>query len=104
MEPLRRLGYDIFWSGDLSPDPGDEVILLRALEEKRVLVTLDKDFGELVFLRGQSHAGIIRLVEVPSLAQAETIHLVASTYGELLRGGALITLKNGKLRIRRPLA
>ena len=104
VEPLRGYGHDVFWCGELSPDPGDEVILRRAVQEKRVLVTLDKDFGELVFLRGQNHSGIMRLVEVPSLAQAEAINLIVAKHGDLLVDGAIITLKNDRLRIRRPLS
>jgi predicted nuclease of predicted toxin-antitoxin system len=103
VESLRESGHDVFWCGELSPDPGDEVILRRAVQEKRVLVTLDKDFGELVFLRGQSHTGIIRLVEVPSLNQAEAIQAIVSKQGEELTQGAIITLKNNKLRIRKQL-
>jgi len=91
VEPLRECGHDVFWCGDLSPDPGDEVILRRAVQE------------QLVFLRGQSHTGIIRLVEVPSLKQAEAIQVILSKQGEELAQGAIITLKNNKLRIRRSL-
>lgn len=103
VEPLRECGHDVFWCGDLSPDPGNEVILRRAVQERRILITLDKDFGELVFLRGQSHTGIIRLVEVPSLKQAEAIQVILSKQGEELAQGAIITLKNNRLRIRRSL-
>jgi predicted nuclease of predicted toxin-antitoxin system len=103
VDPLRECGHDVFWCGDLSPDPGDDSILRRAVQEQRILITLDKDFGELVFLRGQSHTGIIRLVEVPSLMQAEAIQAIVSKQGEELARGAIITLKNNRLRIRRPL-
>ena len=102
-DPLREKGHDVFWCGDIFPDPGDELILRRAVQEQRILVTLDKDFGELVFLRGQSHSGIIRLVEVPSLAQAEAIDLIVSNHGDLLVEGAIITLKSSRLRIRKSL-
>lgn len=77
--------------------------MLQALEEQRILVTLDKDFGELVFLRGQLHAGIIRLVEVPSLSQAETIQSILVEHGKALLEGAVITLKNQRLRVRKAL-
>ena len=42
-----------------------------ALEQGRVAVTLDKDFGDLAVARGRSHAGIIRLVGLPARRQAE---------------------------------
>jgi len=44
---LRNAGHDVVWSGDWDNDPGDEAILALAYQEQRVLVTLDKDFGEL---------------------------------------------------------
>ncbi|MGD9645478.1 MAG: DUF5615 family PIN-like protein, partial [Pirellulales bacterium] len=46
-EPLRTLGHDVVWAGSWPRDPGDEEFLARAFAEERVLVTLDKDFGEL---------------------------------------------------------
>jgi len=103
VESLSALGHDVFWSGNINPDPGDTEILSKALLEQRILVTLDKDFGELVFLHGHKHAGMIRLVEVPSLLQAQVISMLICDYGELLASGAIITLKNDKVRVRRPL-
>ena len=44
-------GHDVVWAGDWPEDPGDEEILARAHAEGRVLVTLDKDFGELAVVR-----------------------------------------------------
>ena len=44
---LAGAGHDVVWSGDWPEDPGDEEILATAFREGRVLVTLDKDFGEL---------------------------------------------------------
>jgi predicted nuclease of predicted toxin-antitoxin system len=48
---LINTGYDVIWSGDWDKDPGDEAILERAYQEKRILVTLDRDFGELAIIR-----------------------------------------------------
>ena len=44
--PLTEAGHDVVLAGDWSEDPGDVAILARAGAEGRVLVTLDKDFGE----------------------------------------------------------
>jgi hypothetical protein len=35
-------------------------------QESRILITIDTDFGQLVFLEGQPHSGLIRLPDVPS--------------------------------------
>ena len=68
---LSEAGHDVIWAGDWSSDPGDEEILLRAHRESRVLVTLDKDFGELAVVRGQAHSGIVRLVALSTAQQVE---------------------------------
>jgi predicted nuclease of predicted toxin-antitoxin system len=61
-DALVAAGEDIVWSGDWAEDPGDEQILSIAHREGRILVTLDKDFGELAILKRQLHSGILRLV------------------------------------------
>jgi predicted nuclease of predicted toxin-antitoxin system len=59
---LRSHGFDVVWSGEWPSDPGDDELLNIALRERRVLITLDKDFGELVVLKRKPHAGVVRLV------------------------------------------
>lgn len=44
---LEAAGHDVVWVGDWDRDPGDREILFQARSEGRILVTLDKDFGEL---------------------------------------------------------
>ena len=47
------------WAGDLPADPGDMELLRRAHAEGRVLITLDKDFGELAIVTAEPHSGIV---------------------------------------------
>ena len=58
---LADLGHDVLSARDRFPHASDEALLALAREEGRVLITEDKDFGELVFLRGLPHPGIVRL-------------------------------------------
>lgn len=58
---LRSLGFDIVSISELSPGILDIDVLNMANEEKRILITLDKDFGELVFKEGLVHSGVILL-------------------------------------------
>ena len=44
-----------------SPGIPDEEVLRRSVEEDRILITRDKDFGELVFKEQQPHVGIVLL-------------------------------------------
>jgi predicted nuclease of predicted toxin-antitoxin system len=59
---LRAAGHDVYGTGDLAEDPGDEDILTQTHVEQRVLITLDKDFGELAIRQSLPHCGIVRLV------------------------------------------
>ena len=71
-----------------------------AHQEGRILITLDKDFGELAVVRGQAHAGIIRLVILPAFQQAPTCLMVLTRYGVELQAGAILTVEPGRVRVR----
>ena len=102
VKTLRDSGYDAIWAGDWPEDPGDEEILAKAHVEIRVLVTLDKDFGELAIVRGNPHSGILRLVNLSSKQQGLVCLKVIEAYGKELQAGAIITVEPGHIRIRPP--
>ena len=97
---LTAAGHDVVWAGTWQEDPGDEEILARADTETRVLVTLDKDFGELAVVRGQPHHGIVRIVNAPARMQARLILHVLALHADELIGGALVTVEPGRIRVR----
>jgi predicted nuclease of predicted toxin-antitoxin system len=99
---LESGGHDVIWSGDWPADPGDEEILAAAHCDGRVLVTLDKDFGELAVRRGMAHGGIVRLVNVSARQQAAVCLQVLAAHAAELTSGAIITAEPGRLRIRLP--
>jgi predicted nuclease of predicted toxin-antitoxin system len=94
-------GHDVVHGGDWPEDPGDEE-LLRAHADNRVLVTLDKDFGELAVVRGLPHAGIVRLVRIPARRQGPVCAAIAERYAALLARGAIVTVEPGRVRVRAP--
>ena len=100
VDDLEAAGHDVRWVGAWPQDPGDPEILQRALTDERVLVTLDKDFGELAILHQQPHSGIIRLVNWSIHQQAAACNRAIARYGEELMAGALVTAEPGRLRIR----
>jgi predicted nuclease of predicted toxin-antitoxin system len=57
---LISLGHDATLVAQ-SHRPGlpDEEVLAAAVEEDRILITDDRDFGELIFRYRQTHAGVI---------------------------------------------
>ena len=99
---LADQGYDVIWVGDWSEDPGDDEILRLAFQEGRIVVTLDKDFGELAIIRRIPHAGIIRLVNISARKQAAICHNVIRSHSEDLRKGAIISAGPFRLRIHFP--
>ena len=57
---LRKAGHDTLWIRETAPGSTDREVLDRAQTESRILLTFDKDFGELVFHCGvKASRGII---------------------------------------------
>ncbi len=99
---LCAAGHDAVRVGADDPDPGDEALLARAVREGRVLLTADKDFGELIFLRGLVSPGIVRLVDHPLLRQPAAILAALSTYSDALAQRARLVVEPARVRIRVP--
>ena len=97
---VRTAGHDVVWSGDWVEDPGDEAILATAHDQGRILVTLDKDFGELAIVLRQPHSGILRLVDFSAKQQASVCLRVLKAHGHQLEAGAIVTAERGRLRVR----
>jgi predicted nuclease of predicted toxin-antitoxin system len=97
---LEASEHDTRWVGDLTEDPGDAAILATAYQEQRILVTLDKDFGELAIVYDKPHCGIIRLVGHSARRQGPVCAEVLQKYEHELQNAAIITVEPGRVRIR----
>ncbi len=97
---LEDAGHDVVWTGAWEEDPGDGEILAHAYREGRVLITLDKNFGELAIVHGLPHCGIVRLVNLAARDQGPYCAQILELYGEELAAGALVTADGNRLRIR----
>jgi predicted nuclease of predicted toxin-antitoxin system len=56
---LRDAGHDVLVVGQITPRADDSVVIRLALEQNRVLLTEDKDFGQLVFASGEQSSGVV---------------------------------------------
>ena len=101
-EWLRNVGHDVLEARNLGPDPGDRALLELAETENRVLITIDKDFGEFIYLHRVSHAGLIRLPDVRMHQRIELVEEVIGNYIQTLEERATITIRGGRVRISRP--
>jgi predicted nuclease of predicted toxin-antitoxin system len=97
---LRDAGHDVLAIAEVAKGATDEQVLERALNEKRVLNTEDRDFGELVYARGRSSAGVV-LIRFPSrarLAKPATVVEAVTRLGSRL-AKAFVVVQPGRVRI-----
>jgi predicted nuclease of predicted toxin-antitoxin system len=98
-EWLRAQGHDVVESRELGTDPGDEKLLELATRESRILITIDTDFGQLIFVERIPHAGLVRLPDVPSQQRLAIVKELLARFSEQLEAGSIITVRGGKIRV-----
>lgn len=81
VEYLRSTGHDVLAVGETMPGAEDTDVLGRAVGEERMLVTNDKDFGELVFRARQAHHGVL-LLRLHDESPANRLRVVTAVLAE----------------------
>lgn len=99
-EILAELGHDAIFAADIDPKASDETLLALSAEQGRIVVTEDKDFGDLVFVFGQPHAGIIRFAELDSSEEASAMEYLINNHAAEMESGAMIVVTPNRIRIR----
>lgn len=99
---LRLSGFDVHYILETDRGIEDEKVLQIANEEDRILITQDKDFGEMVFRLRKVHLGIIliRLGISTSAEKAVLVNYALLEYGEKLMN-AFTVIQANAIRIRR---
>jgi predicted nuclease of predicted toxin-antitoxin system len=101
VERLRADGHDVLAVAEMAPSIPDETVLVRANQRGDLLLTVDKDFGELVFRQHRVTAGVvlIRLAGLSAGAKAGIVSEAIHDHGtELLH--AFTVISPGMIRIR----
>ena len=85
---LRGAGHDVVYVAELAPGITDEAVLSLALQQGRLLLTEDKDFGELVIRLKRRSPGIVllRFREPGWLAQLGRLQALFAGYSMRLHG------------------
>lgn len=100
VETARQAGHDLAWIAESSPGAEDDKVLATALAEERVLLTFDKDFGEMAFREGKaSTCGVILLrprVRSPSYLAQFMLGVLAQ---DVEWEGSFSVAQEGKLRV-----
>ena len=99
VQRLRADGHDVVTVSERGADPGDPAILALAVSERRSLITIDHDFGTLVFRDNSHHAGVLRLRPMPASTLAERASELVAAYGDDLEAPAFVTDDGGGVRI-----
>ena len=99
---LRGQGHDLLEVRTLGPDPGDRELLEIAAKEERVLVTIDTDFGELIYVDRIAHSGMVRLPDVSAGTRIKIMGEILVQYESQLRSDAIITVRGDRVRISKP--
>src|SRR5262245_35689424 len=99
---LRKAGYEVAAVSEISPRADDDVILALAADETRIVLTEDKDFGELVYAKLQANCDVI-LIRSSAKTRSKipkNIVTFVSTRGDELHG-RFVVVQPGRIRIRR---
>ena len=97
---LVDLGHDVRSANDGYSGASDALLLSLAYREGRILVTEDKDFGELVFLRRLPHPCIVRLVGLNAAEKAVAMRDLIERHGDALRKSSVVVVTARRVRIR----
>jgi predicted nuclease of predicted toxin-antitoxin system len=102
VETLRNSGHEVIYIADLDPSINDDAVFDRANEIKALLLTADKDFGEIVFRDGRiSSKGVIliRLAGLSTDTKGAVVEAAIRKDG-LKMNGAFNVITPGTVRIR----
>lgn len=97
---LREAGHNVVAIAETEKGATDEQVLQHALDQNRVLITEDRDFGELVFARRRSSAGVIliRFHSRASSAKPATVVEAVTKLGSRLHN-TFTVVEAGRVRI-----
>lgn len=98
---LIATNHDVKTVRAIDPKMPDYAILQIAVNENRIVVTMDKDFGEMVYRDTQIHAGVLllRLDEATSEEKVRVVAQIIQDHAGKLEGRFSV-YQSGRLRIR----
>ena len=97
---LTQLGHDVAEVGLKNPRMSDNEILSWAVRERRIIVTTDNDFEEMIWRQGKPHCGVLRLENLPRAERIALLNDVLDHHSQDLESGAIVIALSTKFRIR----
>ena len=96
--------YDLLLVADVDPRMEDADILQWAVREKRIIITTDQDFEEMIWREKRRHEGVLRLENLPRVERLSLLDYVLNHHSQDLASGAVIIASSRKIRIRKPVS
>jgi predicted nuclease of predicted toxin-antitoxin system len=101
---IRSAGYDTVHVRDYGMQSATDVeILLRALDENRIIVSADTDFGSLLTLRTESKPSFILFRGYTTRRPERQIQVLLAnlpTLIEMLEKGCIVVFYQNRIRVR----
>jgi len=100
---LRQAGHDVLAVAEIAPTLDDSAVIKLALGEKRILLTEDKDFGQLVHAHGQKIHAVV-FIRYPARVRkylSRDVVRLAKLHGRKL-AGSFVVVEPGRIRFSRP--
>jgi predicted nuclease of predicted toxin-antitoxin system len=98
---LRNRGHDVLWVKESMPGAADDAVLSLAQSEKRIVLTHDKDFGELAFRFGlPSDCGVLLARPSGDSLQSDANQFIAIIESRDDWPGNFSVISQGRLRMR----
>lgn len=98
---LRQRGYDVLYAAEAAPGREDVVWLYQAEQSGHLIVTADKDFGDLIFRDRLNSHGVV-LMRMHRLGLRERLARLAQAWStvEANPKGKFIVITEGRVRVR----
>jgi predicted nuclease of predicted toxin-antitoxin system len=101
LEALRDAGLEVFSVAEECPGISDEDVAALCSESQRVLLTFDKDFGDLIFRRGLSAGcGVVLFRLVPESPQEAADFALALVRSQPDLNGRFCVITRDRIRVR----
>jgi predicted nuclease of predicted toxin-antitoxin system len=99
---LREDGHEVKAVRDVDPSMKDEEIIRMAAWEQRIIITMDKDFGELVYHSSMRHCGVLllRLEDAAAAKKVQVVRHILTHYADQIKDSFCV-FQNDKFRIRK---
>ena len=101
---LLERGHNVAEVSQTDPRMNDDKILSWAVRDRRIIVTTDNDFEEMIWRQGKSHCGVLRLENIPRFERIILLNDVLDRHAKDLEAGAIVIALRAKFRVRRPLS